>query len=196
MVFLCKKSWECQTFSLIYNISYNKYNTVWTIAFIVPNYLVWAYKSERNFCWYWKVKLIFQYVFPPLFLLPEWMQSPCFAWLQQEYSRDAVLGGWICTAGQPQAAQCLLILLLSLFPSSICSHHRCTDSACPPQCSCLSPCLCTHGSFQRESWNTEGWYATHLFSRDTAVGGMFVLWISPILGFVLQNIFSEVLQLR
>lgn len=132
MVCQCKKSWEYQTFSLIYNIYYSKYNTVWNIAFIVPNSLVsWAYKFQRNFCWHWKVKLIFQHVFPSLFLLPEWMQSPCFAWLQQKYGRDAVLGGWICTAGQPQAAQCLIILLLSLLPSSICSHHRCTGSACP-----------------------------------------------------------------
>lgn len=66
-----------------------------------------------------------------------------------------------------------------------------------PQHPRLVPCLCTHISFQRDSWNTAGSDATHPYSRDTAAarGGRFILWISPTLNFALQYAFSEVLQL-
>lgn len=113
--------------------------------------------------------------------------------------------GWgTCTAGQPQPAQCLILLFWGCSPAApapATEHWQCLPSACPvlaqPQHPWLSPCLCIHVSFQRDSWNTAGLDATHPYSRDTAVarGGWFILWISPTLDFVLQYVFSEVLQL-
>lgn len=195
MICLCKKAWEYQTFSLGHNIYCN---TVWNIKFIVPNSLVWAYKPQRNFCWYWKVKLIFQPVFPSLFLLLEWMQRPCLAWLQQKCSRDFVLAGWTCTA-----AQCLIIPLLSCSPAAPARVTGALTVLTQPQGSHLSPWewgaptpLHPH-LLPQGVMELRGWYATHPYSRDTAAtgGGRFILWISAILDFVLQYIYPEILQL-
>lgn len=73
------------------------------------------------------------------------------------------------TAGQLQTAKHPTVLLLSLFPGSVCSHLRCTAQCClqcwlrgypVPECCRLPPRLCIHISFQKEPWHTAGWYAT------------------------------------
>lgn len=123
------------------------------------------------------------------------VQQGCHAgWLDLHSHRLPTASSSSCWACSPAAsAQCLIILLLSLFPSSLCSCHRCTGSACPAPVLLSLSCLCTHIFCQRESWNTAGWYTTHPYCRDTAVagGGWFILCISPILDFALQYIFSE-----
>lgn len=48
MIYLCKKDWEYQAFSLIHNIYYNKYNTVWSIKFIVHKILLSEHTNLRE----------------------------------------------------------------------------------------------------------------------------------------------------
>lgn len=99
------------------------------------------------------------------------MQSSCRAWLEQKHSRGPAL---LASHGLPNAS------------ASSCWAAGATGALAvlaQPHCPRLSPCLCTHVSFQRDSQNTAGLDATHPYSRDAAAagGGQFILWISPTL---------------
>lgn len=138
------------------------------VIFIAPNYLVWEYKSQRNFCCYtgrWNEFSSTYFQSKALSLPPTEMNAKPLLCMTSAEIPQGCHNQWLYLHCWP-AAGCWTSSSCGVCSPAVFARtvQCCLQCWLPgyPAPALLSPSLPLHPPFlPKESWHTAGWYATH-----------------------------------